>query len=365
MTPNPIQGRIVWRQIAEFFPGYFALVMATGIVSLALHYRGRTRLALALFVLNLVFYLSLWGITLARAIWFSERLFRDLTQRSRASAFLTKAAGTCVLGAQFASLLQEPRVAAALWLFGAGLTGLLVYVFLAAMIICEPKPALEAGISGSWLLVVVAIESVSALGTLVAGTFAASESLLLISLAAFLAGGMLYGFFATLILYRWMFFSLRPERFTPDYWIDMGGLAITALAGALLAQAAPRSVLIETVRPFLLGLTIGFWAAATWWIPLLAVAEIWRGLRCRESFCYSPDYWSLVFPLGMYAVASHLVAEVTGLGFPGGIGEIFTWIALVVWAIIFLGMLQRMARLLSQAFRSSPTSPPFRPEPPA
>ncbi len=74
--------------------------------------------------------------------------------------------------------------------------------------------------------------------------------------------------FLSLILYRWMLFSLRPERFTPDHWIDLGGLAITALAGALLIKVGPHWALLQTLAPFLIGLAVCFWSAATWRIPL-------------------------------------------------------------------------------------------------
>ncbi len=47
--------------LATFFPGYFALVMATGVVSLAAHLRGWEWVALGLFGVNLVAYVVLGG----------------------------------------------------------------------------------------------------------------------------------------------------------------------------------------------------------------------------------------------------------------------------------------------------------------
>ncbi len=348
---NTNRARIISSHLATLFPGYFALVMATGIVSLALHFQGKNNVALALFGLNLVAYLVLWGLTLARLVWFRSQLLNDLTQHSRGAAFLTKAAGTCVLGSQFALLTPWMRMAAALWFFGAGLGLVLSYVFFTAMTTREPKPSLESGINGAWLLIIVATESISVLGAQVASSLAATQVILFIALATYLVGAMLYGFFATLILYRWMFFSLRPEQFTPDYWIDMGGLAITTLAGALLIKVGPYWALLQTLVPFLIGLTICFWAAATWWIPLLLAVEAWRHLRSRASFSYTPDYWALVFPLGMYAVATSLLVKVIGLTFLEGIAEFFAYVALVAWAIVFTGMLHLIAGLLRSLLR--------------
>ena len=42
--------------LKTMFPGYFALVMATGIVSIVAHFQGFDGIALALFWANVVFY---------------------------------------------------------------------------------------------------------------------------------------------------------------------------------------------------------------------------------------------------------------------------------------------------------------------
>jgi len=49
-------------------------------------------------------------------------------------------------------------------------------------------------------------------------------------LSAYLLGAMLYILFIALILYRWRFLSMQPEKLSPPYWINMGALAITTLA---------------------------------------------------------------------------------------------------------------------------------------
>ena len=46
--------------VEGFFPGYFALVMATGIVSLAMHFEGLPGLPEVLLWLNVIFYVVLW-----------------------------------------------------------------------------------------------------------------------------------------------------------------------------------------------------------------------------------------------------------------------------------------------------------------
>jgi tellurite resistance protein TehA-like permease len=328
--------------LAAFPPGYFALVMATGITSVAAHFQGREWLALGLFGVNLVAYVVLWGLTLLPFIRFRIPFLSDLTHHARGATFLTTAAATGVLGSQFALLSPWMGVAECLWFLGVGLTVVLSYTFITAVIVCEPKPPLAAGINGAWLLVVVATESIAVLGAQVARLLPSPQGVLFVSLAAYLVGAMLYLFLATLILYRLMFFRLLPEEFTPDYWIGMGALAITTLAGTLLIKAAPLWSLLQVLTPFLAGSVLLFWATATWWIPLLVATALWRHLYGRVPLQYRPDYWTLVFPLGMYAAATFMLVKVTGLTFLNGIAELFTYVALVAWSIVFAGMLRSM-----------------------
>src|SRR5512136_1159033 len=88
--------------LATLFPGYFALVMATGIVSLAAHFLGMQWIAQTLFGINVVAYLVLWALTLARLARYRAEFIDDLTHHARGVTFLTVVAGTCVLGSQFA-----------------------------------------------------------------------------------------------------------------------------------------------------------------------------------------------------------------------------------------------------------------------
>lgn len=337
--------------LAGFFPGYFALVMATGIVSIAAYTQGMIAIARGLFSFNVLAYLVLWIATIARIVCYRSQFVDDLTHHSRGASFLTKPAATCVLGYQFAVLTPWIRLAAGLWFFGFALWILLSYTFFTAITVREPKPRLEAGISGAWLLVVVAAESVSILGAMVALPLKTPEAVLFVSLTIYLLGAMLYVFFITLILYRWMFFRMQPEKLTPDYWIDMGALAITTLAGGHLLRAASQWSLLHDLEPFVKGFTLFFWATGTWWIPLLLIVELWRHLFGRVPLAYSPDYWSLVFPLGMYSVATHTLVQVTGLTLLHPLPVLFAYIALLAWIVTFVGMFSSLVGNLRMHLR--------------
>src|SRR5215475_7638421 len=178
--------------VENFFPGYFALVMATGIVSLAMHFEGFPALPELLLWLNVFFYVVLWGITLLRIVFFRSALIADLTHHARGVTFLAIVAGTDVLGAQFAILTPLMTVALGLWVFAILLWVILIYTFFAAVTITEPKPPIEVAINGSWLLVTVATESLCVLGTLVARALGPVTPILFGALCTYLLGVMFY-----------------------------------------------------------------------------------------------------------------------------------------------------------------------------
>ncbi len=329
--------------VANLYPGYFALVMATGIVSLAAFLLEMEAVAWALFRLNEVAYAVLLVLTFARLVRHAPRLIADLTDHARGAGFFAMVAGTCVLGSQFAMLARAFTPAVILWGFGVLLWVILSYAFFTAVTIRRVKPGLEGGVNGAWLLAVVATQSVSVLGVQVAPRMGAGQEVVLFSaLAMYLFGCLLYIPIISLIFYRFAFFRLTPEELTPPYWINMGAVAITTLAGAMLILSTRHWAFLATIGSFLKGFSLLFWAAATWWIPLLLILGFWRHVVRRVELRYDPQYWGLVFPLGMYSVCTFQLAKATGLPFLFPVSRSFVFIALLAWGVTALGLLQRL-----------------------
>ncbi len=325
---------------ANLFPGYFALVMATGIISIAAFLLNMKPIAWGLLVVNLIAYSVLGLLLLIRLVSFFTCVAADIADHVRGPGFFTVVAGTCVLGSQLLIVAGWTKPAAVLWMVGLLLWLLIMYSFFALVTVRENKPPIERGLSGVWLIAVVATQSISVLGTLLAGQFGAfREPLLFFTLCMFLLGCMHYLLLITLIFYRFTFVNLTTAALTPPYWINMGAVAITTLAGARLILAASEWSLIGEILPFIKGFTLFFWAAGTWWIPLLFILGFWRHVYKRFPLRYDPQYWGMVFPLGMYTVCTFQLSKAIAFEPLMIIPRYFVFVAFAAWLAAFIGLI--------------------------
>ncbi len=124
----------------------------------------------------------------------------------------------------------------------------------------------------------------------------------------------------------------------------MGATAITVLAGARILNLPAALPVTRATAGFVEGFSFALWAFGTWWIPLLIVLGFWRHVRRHWPLAYQPTLWSVVFPLGMYSVATLVFGKAAHLSFMHPLGRFMLWVAVAAWVVVAVAFLARLGR---------------------
>jgi tellurite resistance protein TehA-like permease len=318
------------RGISGLYPGYPALVMATGIISNAFYFMGWFGFSHSLFLVNLFAYPMLILAILARAFRHTSSLWTDLLDPRMVFSFFTIVAATDVLGIQF-DLRGYATLSVVLWLFAFIFWMFLLYFSFAVLSFLNTAHNANV-VHGGWLIAIVGTQSLVLLGIRVADHLPGyATDVIVLAHMLWGIGLALYAIFVTLFSYRIFFFKLTPEDLSPLLWVVMGAAAISANAGASLILNNAKIPFLATMRPFIDGVTLIVWAWGTWWIPLLVSFGVWKHVVCRVPLAYGPALWSLVFPLGMYSVATFRFSLATQFPVLQTVGRGFVWVAAAAW----------------------------------
>ena len=327
--------------VRTLHPGYFALVMATGITSIAMRNQHALPISVTLLWMALIAYTVLVALTGWRLARFPARMAADLADPRRGFGFFTFVAGTDVLGAR---LVADGRTAVGLALLAVGLSAWLVLGYVVpwtALLGRLRRPVLQDA-NGTWFIWVVASQSVAVLAaTLEPAVADGRRELALLAVLSWSVGMFLYASTAVLVTARMLLYAFKPEDLTPPYWVAMGATAITVVAGARIVQMADAPM-VEATRGLAAGVSVVFWAFGTWLIPPLLFAGIWRHVMHRLPLRYDPTLWSIVFPLGMYSVAGSYLGKADHLPIVRGIGDLESWVAVAAWVIVFAAMVRHL-----------------------
>jgi tellurite resistance protein TehA-like permease len=327
-------------------PGYFALVMATGIVSIAMENHHAYELSVVLLWLPGIEYLVLLCVYGWRVVAFRAAVAADLTDPARAFGYFTFVAATDVLGTRLAVDRHEP---AALVLLAVGSIAWLVlgYVVPWTAVLNHSRPVLQHA-NGTWFIWVVASQSIAVLAAgLEPAVGVGRRELALLAVFSWSVGVFLYGAAGAVVAARMLVHELRPADLTPPYWVSMGATAITVVAGARIVQMADAPMVTAT-RGLIAGMSVVFWAFGSWLIPALVAAGVWRHVVHRIPLRYEAPLWSVVFPLGMYGVGGHYLGQADHLPIVQAVGANEGWVALGAWVLTFLAMLAHLVETLSR-----------------
>jgi len=315
-------------------PAWFAMVMATGIVSAALRLAGWPGPAQALLGAAAACFVVIAAAVGWRAARHMALLAGELGRPQRVFTAFAAVAACAVLGGGLAGA-GRPTVAAQL--AGAVLAGVALALWLALTrwVVIILGGWRRAGwpltaVNGTWYLGPVGTQSLA-----IAAAFLRTAALLgarpaaAAAIAAWSVGVALYLAIMVLVVARLLLAGLRPGDGTAPYWVAMGAASISAFAAARVAPLAGAA--IPGARPVVVDGGLAAWVLATCLVPVLAVFSVAR-LPRPPRLRYATGGWVFVFPLGMYAAAGLTVSAVAGVPLIHDVGAVAVWPAVAAWA---------------------------------
>lgn len=325
-----VQNRSTPRVFARFhgrpWAGAFNVVMATSIVSIALRSMGFDALSTALLWVAIAAFVSLAALD----VWL---LRHPLTMLHRAAHpgqgfhALGFVADGCVLGTRIVRSGTVGLNVAAVLLA----SGFVLWLLILAAVAVEHGRGGATLPRGEWLLTVVATEGLAILAARI-DHHRHLPALHAGATALWIVGGLAYFIVMALLVRR----AVRPAfglaAVTPDWWIVMGAPAIWCVAAVTVTGAHPGTT----------GAAVALvaWGLASLMLIVIAAADALRVRRYGPEF--TPERWTMVFPLGMYCVASWMLGESLNVGWLSELGRVWLAVGFTAWAAVALGELRHL-----------------------
>jgi tellurite resistance protein TehA-like permease len=319
------------------------MVMATGIVSVALRLIGHPDLSWALLWVAAVAFAALVVASVWRVAAFGSQVRDELGRPDRLFSYFAFPAAASVLAARLAGdgpsgvTAVLTATTAVAWI---ALTGV-VLAFLAFLASWAGPRRAITDVNGTWQLWVVGTQA-----TAIAATSAYTAGVLpgrvaaWAAIVAWTAGAALYLVVTALVVARLWVAGLAPGDPVAPYWVTMGAASITVLGAAQSLQVidVAGSAAVTGLRTGLTDLGLVFWSVATGLIPALSIIGAVRWRRGLTPRGFRREWWMIVFPAGMYATASMRIGTETGVPPIHGTGTVAAWIAVAIWTAVFTWM---------------------------
>ena len=336
--------------IQTFAPGWFASVMGTAVMVIAIYvFRAYVPLAdaLQLFFLTLSFVMMVgffipWAL---RWLRYFDDAKKELHHPVTAAFYPTMPISLIIWGIALekAGPLFLPHEAIApilqgLWLVGT--IGITLFAFIILRIhFLEPYAQWQSANLG-WLIPPVSALIVPLLGNSLAvanaGTTMGTVNFIT-SLVFLGVGSFLFIFVMGAVFTRYIFHDLLPAHLAPTSWI---GVAPTAILSVIMIKMVKPTMLFfdapAAVQPVLSVLSkitaVSLWGFAFFW--LLFSVTLTVGHHKKVAIPYAMSWWAFTFPLGSFIVATGVLFAVVGSNFFLWVGMTGLAIFGVVWLIV-------------------------------
>lgn len=314
-------------------PLYFSYVMATEIISISLHTQHYISLSFILYILGLFGYILLI-ILYGLRIWkYPKDAWRDLIDIPRGFEYFSFVAGTNTLLVR--ALIDNNSASIMIIAMFSIIIITFLFYFIGLHLLLNNQKAISESVNPSWFLSVIALQSISIIiSGLLGKNLLANEFFWLIGYGSWTTGLILYFIVLLFVLHRSFFYKISANDLHLGYWMCMGAAAISILAGSELIQYSQSSLFILNQKSLITTVVVSLWIWCTLWIPYLFIMEIYKYIILKNSVKYQISLWSMVFPLGMYSVASEVCFNLTHLNVIKFISEYWIWIAFASWVFV-------------------------------
>lgn len=332
-------------------PNWFASVMGTGIVALALaglpfRVPGAEQVATLVWALAAALLVAVSAATLAHHLHHP-----DVARGHRrdpvlahfygapAMALMTVGAGAMTVGHHLIGTTPALVTHTVLWTAGTVL-GLVTAVAVPYAAITRATDAHEQTAAfGGWLMPVVPPLVSATTGALLVPHLPAGQAQATLLAACYALFGL--ALIASLVIVtmvwsRLLHHGVGPVATVPTVWIVLGPLATSITAAHHLGRLAPDVLPAPYGEGFaqltlLLGLPM--WGFALLWCGL---ATLLTRYAARRGMAFSLGWWSLVFPLGNLVAGTEGLAETTGLLALDGAAAVLLIVLLAVWGLVLV-----------------------------
>ncbi|MBL8094315.1 MAG: hypothetical protein JNL73_09100 [Anaerolineales bacterium] len=348
--------------VQHFAPGWFASVMGTAVIAVAIFvFRLFVPFAAIAQGVLLAFAVVLFAVLIIpwvlRWIHHPDSARRDLNNPVSAAFFPTMPISLLVIGIALEktapAFLPEATLWAilqTLWVFGSA--GILVFALVLITIFIEkPEVKWESSTLG-WLIPPVSALLIPVLGLSLAGHYVGTTwgTVTLFGSLLFLgAGTVLFILILAMVFNRYIFYPQPPVHLAPTLWVGLAPTSILAITALRLVKPLKAALGFsiqteETLNVLMQVGSVALWGFALFWLALAVTLTLRTHRRMPLPFALS--WWAFVFPMGAFTVSTGVIYQTFPLDF-------FLWIGLTGLAALLILWLITVVRTLQGAFKGT------------
>jgi len=342
--------------IRNFAPGWFASVMGTAVVVIAIYVFQDSIpfakfLQIFFFSLAVLMFVVIFIPWILRWFFYFEQVKADLNHPVFGAFYPTMPISLIIIGIALEKVgplfvPEEILLPLLQFLWFSGSAGI-AYFAITILNISFMKPDLNWDIANmGWLIPPVSALIVPILGGSLSVAYAGTtlgEINLIASLIFLGVGSLLFIFVMGAIFTRYLFHDLLPAHLAPTIWIGIAPTSILTIIAIKLV--GPITVFFDTsnevadvisVISKVIGLSL--WGFAFFWVILVIIVTAHHHKVIAIPFAMS--WWAFTFPLGSFIVATGIIHKAIG-------GAFFQWIGLaaltgliLIWSMVFIRTLR-------------------------